>query len=86
MANLGGKIAELLNAVYNLSEEDKVQLDWAIGKLSEEDKEKILVAVYNRYKDFERNANKLTKGFQAVTNDLDESLERQEADKILLDI
>ena len=86
MDKLGGKIIELLNAVYALSEKDRQRLDWAILNLTEEDKKKILVAVYQRYQAFEKNMGNLTRGMQKVSNDITDFQEHIDADKILLEI
>ena len=86
MDSAENKILDLLNAVYDLSEEDKQNLSWAMIELPEEEKKKILVAVYKRYETFEKNANKLAKGFQSVSNDLSEIKEHEEAEKVLLDL
>lgn len=85
MPEIENKILDLLSAVYELSESDKEKLNWFILNLSEKDKKKILIAIYERYKAFQKNTEKLIYWLQNVSNDLDDIKEKREAEKVLLD-
>ncbi len=86
MNDVDNKIIELLDAVYNLSDDNRNKLVWSIQGLSEEDKENILVSVFKRYEAFEDNAKNLAKGVQHISNELDEEIEHQEAENVLLSL
>ncbi len=86
MDNMGDKIIELLDVVYDLSDEAKQKLVLSVEWLSKEDKERILVAVYRRYEAFEKNIKKLNKGVQHLSNHLEEEVEHQNAENVLLDL
>jgi len=77
------KILTYLNLIYQLSDEDSDEVLLSLGKLWEEDKARILILVYRRYKDFVENAKRLRDDITLVSSTMKDIEDKQEAEKIL---
>lgn len=76
------KIMQLLDALYELSAEDKAEFESEISKMDEPTKEAFALALYKRYEDFKTNLSDLDRWLKFISNDIASYKEQKEADKI----
>ncbi len=83
MEPIENRIITYLNLIYQLEDEDKEDILLSLEKIGEEEKAKILMIVYKRYKDFISNAKKLSNNIRLASNNIREFREKNEANRIL---
>lgn len=79
---MGEKIMQLLEALYELSAEDKAKFETEISTMDELAKETFAIALYKRYEDFKSNLSDLDKWLQFISNDIASFKEQKEVEKM----
>jgi len=86
MKSVENRILIYLNLIHELSEDAKKGILLSLWKSSEEEKTKILMIVYKRYKDFINNTKRLRMSITLASNGVKSLKEQNDADKILEEI
>lgn len=76
------KIMQLLEALYELSPNERQEFEAEISRMDEQAKEWFTLALYKRYEAFKTNLSDLDKWLQFISNDISSFKEKEEADKI----
>lgn len=76
------KIYILLDALYELSFEEKQEFEAEVSKMDEPSKEAFALALYKRYEAFKTNLSDLDKWLQFISNNIASFKEQKEAEKI----
>lgn len=75
-----------IKAMYPITDEEEWRIIDSLRSAQKDDKKKILIAVYNRYEDFIKNAVNLKRDLDIVWNNIEEISEKQNVDDLFKDI
>jgi len=86
MWNIDKKIIKLFKIIYDIDENDVLQLEEILNKIDNKNKDKIVGYLYIKYQFFKENNKILIQNLKFIENDIEQQKDKIQANKLLLNI